>query len=77
MREDGIFAELRRVITKMREREARKAYWILKAMWRLVETRVSVRQDPARYQYLICHLVCSINTRLKAYWWRRMEEARG
>ena len=49
-REDTIFAALRRDVLKRRAREARKNAWILATTWRLVDERVSMRQDLAKYQ---------------------------
>ena len=47
-REDKIFAALRRAVPKPRAREARKNEWISLATWRLVNERVSARQDPEK-----------------------------
>ena len=55
-REDGLFASLRQEIQKTKVKEARKNAWILVDTWRLVNTRVSSRQDSVRYQGLILNL---------------------
>ena len=47
-------------------REARNNAWILEAMWRFVETRVSMRRDPSQDQSLMRHLGRAINSILKA-----------
>ena len=41
MREDGIFAALRKAAPKPQAWDARKNAWISEAMWRLVDERVS------------------------------------
>ena len=43
IREDVLFVALRRTIPKPKLQEARNNVWILEAMWRLVDTRVSAR----------------------------------
>ena len=65
MREEGIFAALRRSIPKPKSREARKKALILAAMWRLADERVSAHRDPAKYQAHIWRLGCAINVNLK------------
>ena len=45
-RVDLLFAALRRAVPKVQPREARKNAWILEETWRLVDERVSARQDP-------------------------------
>ena len=47
-REYRLFAALRRSIPKPKGRYARKNVWILVKMWRHVDKRVSVFQDPTR-----------------------------
>ena len=74
-REDGLFAALRRAVPKPKARESQKKAWILAAMWRLVNKRVSARWDPARYQSLIWRLGRAINAILKGYQRRRTEVA--
>ena len=64
-REDGLFAALRRAIPNPKPREVRENVWILAAMWRLVNERVSMRQDPARDQAQIRRLGRAINASLK------------
>ena len=66
---------LRRAILKPNTREARKKVCILEETWRLVDKRVSARQDPARYQAHIWILGCAINASLKEERHRRIEEA--
>ena len=48
--------------------------WISETTWRLVNDRVSARQDPARYQYLIQRLGRAIAASLKVYQRRQEEE---
>ena len=74
-REDGFFADLHRTVLNPKTREARKKVWISEATWRIVDKRVSARQDLARGQSLIQRLVCAINARLEGGRRRRMEEA--
>ena len=50
MREDDVFAALRRAVLKVRVREARINEWISTETWRLVDERVSARRDPAKVQ---------------------------
>ena len=52
-REDGIFAALWRALLKPLARGAKKNVWILEVTWRLVDERVSARQDSAKDQSLI------------------------
>ena len=65
MREDGLFAPLRRAVPNPKAQEARENGWISADMWRLVNERVSVRRYPARYQYHILGLGCAIKANLK------------
>ena len=55
--------------------DASKNAWILEATWRLVDKRVSARQDTARYQSLIQRLVRAIAASLKGDRRRQAEEA--
>ena len=73
-REDGLFAALRRSVPKPKSREARKNTMILAATWRIVNERVSARQDHARDQAPIRRLVRAINVSLKGDRRRRIEE---
>ena len=45
-RADQLFAALRRAVPKVQPREARQNAWISEETWRLVNERVSARQDP-------------------------------
>ena len=45
-RTDTLFAALRRAVPKPAPREARQNAWILVETWRLIDERVSTRQDP-------------------------------
>ena len=74
-REGGLFADLRRSIPKPKSSEAREKSWISAATWRLVNERLSVFRDPARYQALIWRLGRSIKASLREDRRRRMEEA--
>ena len=71
-----LFAYLRRAIPKLKEMEARKNAWILEDTWRLVNKRVSARQDPAQNQSLLICPGRAINMSLKEYMRWRTEEAR-
>ena len=53
----------------------KKNAWILEATWRLVDDRVSARQDPVKYQALIWRLGCNIVESLKVDRRWRAEEA--
>ena len=75
MREDRIFAALRRSVPKPRAREARKNVWILATTWRLFNERVSARRDLAKDQALIQRLVCAIKASLREDRKGRAEEA--
>ena len=75
MREDEIFASLRRDFPKPQYWYARKNVCISEAVWRLVNERVSVRQDSAKDQSLIRRLGRAIAASLKGYRRQRKEEA--
>ena len=45
MREDGIFAALRRAVPKPHGRDRHKNEWISEETWRIVDERVSTRRD--------------------------------
>ena len=55
--------------------DVQKNAWISDTIWRLVDERVSMCQEPARYRYLICRLGRDIVTSLKGDRRRREEEA--
>ena len=74
-REDRIFAALRRAVLNLRAWEARKNTWILAKTCRIVDERVSARQDIAKYQALISRLGCAIRAGLSTDRKRRAEEA--
>ena len=74
-REDGIFVALRRAFLNPRARDARKNAWILEATWRLVDERVSTRQDIVKYQSLIWRLVHVIAASFKRDRQRQAEES--
>ena len=65
------------MIPKLKAHKARKNTWILIDMWRIFDTRVSMRQDTARNQGLLRRLSRQIAASLKAdqRWW--METAGG
>ena len=65
MREDSLFASLRRAAPKPLAKEARNNMWILAAMWRLVDERVSVRRYLAKDQAPIGRLGCAIKAILR------------
>ena len=75
MREDVIFAALRRAILNPKARYASKNAWIWETMWKLVDNRFSARQDPAKYQSLVWRLGCAISAILKGNRRQREEEA--
>ena len=74
-REDGIFAALRRAVSKPQTQDSRKNAWISEATWRLDEERVSTRRDPAKDQYLSRIFGRAIVASLKGDRRRREEEA--
>ena len=74
MREDGLFADLRRAVPKTKDRDAQKNAWISETTWRSVDDRVSARRDPERDQYLIRRLGHAIVAILKGDWRQRAEE---
>ena len=47
-----LFTALRRAVPKAQPRAARRNAWILEETWRLVDERVSARQDPQKGQAL-------------------------
>ena len=75
IREDKVFAALRRAVPKPRAREARKNEWISTETWRLVDERVSARRDPMKGQTIRRRLGRTIEASLKADRRRRTEEA--
>ena len=77
MREDGIFADLRRAIPKPKAWEAQNNSWILAGMWWIVDTIVYTCQDPVQDQALIPHLSREINMNLKADRRRKTEKLGG
>ena len=74
-REDGIFAALRRAVSKPLDREAKKNTLILAATWRLVDERVSSFRDIANDQALIPRLGHAIKASFQEDRKRREEEA--
>ena len=64
MREDGIFAALRRAVPNPLVREARKNAWILVSTWRLIDERVSARRYLTKDQALIQRLEHAIKVSL-------------
>ena len=74
-REDRIFAALRRADPKPLDREVQNNAWVLATTWRLVDKRVSVRRDIAKYQALIRSLGRAIKARLRKDRKRRAEES--
>ena len=75
MREDRIFAALRRAVPKPRDQEAGKNTWILATTWRLLNERVSARQYIAKEQALIRSLGRAIKASLREDRKRRAYEA--
>ena len=74
-REDEVFAALRRAVPKPRAWEARENEWILTETWRLVDERVSVRQDLMKGQSIRRRLGSAIKASLTADRRRHAEEA--
>ena len=73
-REDRIFVDLQRAVPKMLAREARNSAWILAATRRLVNERVSARQDIAKDQAIFQRLGCAIKSSLQEDRKQRAEE---
>ena len=73
-RKDRIFAALRRDVINPRAWEASKNVWILATTWRLVDKRVSARQDIKKDQALIRRLSRAIKASLREDRKRRAEE---
>ena len=65
MREDGLFAALRRAVPKPKPRDAQENAWISATTWRLAEEIFSALRYPARDQSLIQMLGRAINAILK------------
>ena len=74
-REDEVFAALRRAVPKARVREARKNEWISMEKWRLVDERVSARQDSEKGQAIKRRLGRAIKASLAEDRRRRADEA--
>ena len=74
MREDGIFASLRRAVPKPHTRDRRNNGWISEDTWRLVDERVSARRK-TRDQLRIRRLSRAIAASLKGDRRRRVETA--
>ena len=72
-RKEQLFADFHQAIPKTKAWEARKNAWILEDTWRIIDTRVSVHQHPARNQSLIRRLGCHTTTMIKADRWRQTE----
>ena len=68
---------LRRRIPKPKSQEEKNNPWILEDTWRLVDTRVSMLQYPARNQGLLQRQSRQIAEILKADWRQRLQTARG
>ena len=51
---DRLFAALRRAVPRAQPHEARRNAWISESTWRLIDERVSARQDP-RYGQVYIH----------------------
>ena len=76
-KEDGLFVYLRRTILKPKSQGKNNNPWILADTWRIVDTKLLMRQYPARNQGLLQHLSRQIAEILKADWRRRVQTARG
>ena len=62
---DKISTKLRRAVPKPDKREAHHNLWILEETWRLINNRVSARQEPGRDQTRIKHMGQAIRAALK------------
>ena len=65
MREDRIFASLRKAIAKPKGQEARKSEWVSEDTWRIVNNRVYELRDQSRNKTLLRRLGHTINASLK------------
>ena len=74
-RKDRIFAALQMAVPNLLAREARKNAWISASTSRLVDKRVSARQDIAKDQALIRRLGRAIKASLRGDRKRRAEKA--
>ena len=74
-REDEAFASLQRAVPKAKAQEARRNTLISKETWRLVDERVSARQDSEKGQALNRRLGRAIKASLAADQRRRADEA--
>ena len=74
-RTDTLFAALRRAVPKPAPREARQNAWISAETWRLIDERVSTRQDPRYGQADMQRLGKEIRKSLAKDRSRRTEEA--
>ena len=72
---DQLFAALQRAIPKVQPREARRNAWISEETWRLIEERVSARQDPRYGQEFKRKLGRSVKSSLAADQKQRADEA--
>ena len=73
--EDGILATPRRAVPKPQARERRNNGRISEDTWRLVDERVSARQNPEKYQTRIRRMIRAITASLKGDRRRRVETA--
>ena len=67
--------DLRKAVPKLGAREARKNEWISAETWRLVDERVSARQDPAKGQIIIRRLGRTIKASFTSDRRQQVEEA--
>ena len=72
---DQLFAALRRAVPKAQLREARRNAWISEETWRLVDARVSARQDPRYGRAFKQQLGRAVKASLAADRKRRVDEA--
>ena len=73
-RTDQLFAALRRAVPRAQPREARQNSWISESTWRLIDERVSARQDPKYGRAYRRRLGKSVQKSLRKYRRRRADE---
>ena len=74
-RADQLFAALQRAVPRAQPREARRNAWISESTWRLIDKRVSARQDPRYGKVYIRRLGKAVQKSLATDRRSRAEEA--
>ena len=72
---DELFADLRIAVPRAKPREARRNALILAETWRLIDERVSARQDPRYGTVYRRRMGKAVQVSLAADRWRRADEA--